>query len=48
MAIIEKLDSDLTTGLLQTAQHLSDGSMSFVGPLFRTMVVIYFAVWGGV
>lgn len=46
MAIIEKLDSDLTTGLLSTAQTLSDGAMSFAGPLFRTMVVIYFAVWG--
>lgn len=46
MAIIEKLDTDLTTGLLQTAQDLSDGAMGYAGPLFRTMVVIYFAIWG--
>lgn len=46
MGLITTLDQDLTDGLLTTTENLTQGAMDYAGPLFRTMVVIYFAIWG--
>lgn len=46
MALVHKINEEVTKSLLSTTQSMASGAIDWLVPIFKTLAVIYFAVWG--